>query len=609
MDTTNAQIGMPKRVLQSLGLVFGDIGTSPIYTLTVIFLITDPTKGQTIGVLSLIIWTILLLVGAQYAWLAMSLGKRGEGGTIVLCEILSSMVKSKQKIRLISLMSFIGVALFFGDGVITPAISILSAVEGLQLIPQISQIGDHTAVLLVIAGFIAIVLFSFQKKGTEKISGAFGPIMACWFLCLTFSGVVSITKAPAILNAVNPYHALYFMSHNGMTAFIVLSEVLLCATGGEALYADMGHLGRKPIINASYFVIPALIINYLGQGAFMFDHPKAKYVLFEMFYDQSYLLYVPFLILSIFATAIASQAMISGVFSIVYQGINIGIFPTLNVEYTSRHTQSQTYIGFINWILLLAVLLMMVFFQHSSRIAAAYGLAVNGTMAITGIMMVWIFYLKNWKTHMIIALIITLIDSVFLLSNIHKFSHGGYWSLVIAAFPLAVILIYDYGKKKLYQPLMFVPIDRFKKTFCRKYQDGPNINGTALFLSRDVMVISPYITRTMFKHNIIYEDNVIVSIESTNDPFGISWYFSESGTTGLRLFTIRAGYMEVVDVDQLFRKAGIMGSAIFYGFEEISSTNILIKIFALIKKLAPSFVRFHKLPAMKLHGVMTRFEL
>ena len=600
---------MPKRVLQSLGLVFGDIGTSPIYTLTVIFLITDPTKGQTIGVLSLIIWTILILVGAQYAWLAMSLGKRGEGGTIVLSEILSSLVKSKEKIRVINLLSFIGVALFFGDGVITPAISILSAVEGLHLIPQISQIGDHSAALLIIAGFIAIVLFSFQKKGTDKISGAFGPIMACWFLCLALSGIVSITKGPAILNAVNPYHALYFMTHNGMTAFIVLSEVILCATGGEALYADMGHLGRKPIINASYFVIPALIINYLGQGAFMFDHPKANYVLFEMFYDQSHLLYVPFLILSVLATAIASQAMISGVFSIVYQGINIGILPTLNVDYTSEHTQSQTYIGFINWILLLAVLLIMVFFQQSSRIAAAYGLAVNGTMTITGIMMVWIFYLKSRKPHMIIAFIITLINCVFLFSNIHKFPQGGYWSLVIAAFPLAILLLYDYGKKKLYQPFRFVPLDRFRKTFHKKHQDGPNIKGTALFLSRDVMIISPYIVRTMFKHHIIYEDNVIVSIESTNDPFGISWHFSESGTPGLRLFTLQAGYMEVVDVEQIFRKAGIVGSTIFYGFEEITSANILVKIFAVIKKLAPSFVRFHKLPAMKLHGVMTRFEL
>ena len=600
---------MPKRVLQSLGLVFGDIGTSPIYTLTVIFLITDPTRNQTIGVLSLIIWTIILLVTVQYAWLAMSLGRRGEGGTIVLCEILCSIVKSKEKIRVINILSFIGVALFFGDGVITPAISILSAVEGLQLIPQLSHMGDQTATLLIIAGVIAIVLFSFQKKGTEKISVAFGPIMACWFLTMTVSGMISILNGPGILNAFNPYHALYFMTHNGMTAFIVLSEVILCATGGEALYADMGHLGRRPIINASYLVIPALIINYLGQGAFMFDHPKAKYVLFEMFYDQSQLLYVPFLLLSVLATAIASQAMISGVFSIVYQAINTGMLPTLNVDYTSRHTQSQVYVGFINWILLLAVLLVMVFFQQSSRIAAAYGMAVTGTMTITGMMMVWIFYLKNKKAHMTIALFVTLINVVFLLSNIHKFHQGGYWSLVIAAFPLAIILIYDYGKKKLYGGLKIVLLDEFKKTFRIKYQDGPNLKGTGLFLSRDVTIISPYIVRTMFKHNVIYEDNVIVSIESTNDPFGISSNLSESGTTGLRLFTLQAGYMEVVDVDQIFQEAGITESTIFYGAEEISSTNILIKLFALIKKLVPSFVRFHKLPAMKLHGVMTRYEL
>ena len=609
MDTSSAEAGMPKRVLQSLGLVFGDIGTSPIYTLTVIFLITEPTKEQTIGVLSLIIWTIILLVGVQYAWLAMSLGKRGEGGTIVLCEILASLVKSKGKIRLISILSFVGVALFIGDGVITPAISILSAVEGLHLIPQTSHLGDHPAALLIIAGVIAIILFSFQKKGTDTISGAFGPIMACWFLCLAASGILSIAKAPGILSALNPYHALYFMSHNGMTAFIVLSEVILCATGGEALYADMGHMGRKPIINASCLVIPALIINYLGQGAFMFDHPKAKYVLFEMFYDQSSLFYVPFLILSILATAIASQAMISGVFSIVYQAINTGMLPALNVDYTSRHTQSQIYVSFINWALLLAVLLVMVFFRQSSRIAAAYGMAVTGTMAITGMMMVWIFHLKGKNIHMVTASGITLINVVFLLSNIHKFHHGGYWSLVIAAFPLIIILIWDYGNKKFFKNLEIVPLKQFGKTFSQKYQDGPNLKGCALFLTRDVMIISPYIARTMFKHNIIYEDNVIVSIESTNEPFGVSWHFSESGVKGLRLFTLQAGYMEVVDVDQQFQKAGMKASAIFYGSEEISSANVLVKLFAQIKKLAPSFVQFHKLPAMKLHGVMTRYEL
>ena len=210
---------------------------------------------------------------------------------------------------------------------------------------------------------------------------------------------------------------------------------------------------------------------------------------------------------------------------------------------------------------------------------------------------------------MAIAFIITLINIVFLLSHIQKFPHGGYWSLVIAVFPLAIILIYDYGKKRLYKALEFVPLSSFRKTFRRKYQEGSNINGTALFFSRDVTIISPYIVRTMFNNNIIYEDNVIVSIENTTDPFGISCCFSESNTKGLRLFTLRAGYMEVVDVDSILKKEGIVENTIFYGVEEISTSNIFIKIFALIKKLVPKFVQFHKLPAMKLHGVMTRYEL
>jgi len=248
-----------RSIVQSLGLVFGDIGTSPIYTLTVIFLLTKPTADNVIGVLSLIVWTLILLVTVQYAWLAMSLGNRGEGGTIVLREILAPLLRSGRQVIFITLLSFVGISLIIGDGVITPAISILSAVEGIQLIPGLEA--TPQAILIAIAGLIAIALFTVQKKGTEKVAGAFGPIMVIWFASLTLAGLGAIMSVPSVVKAVSPYYAVDFLVENGITGFFVLSEVILCATGGEALYADMGHLGRAPIVRAWSFVFFALLIN------------------------------------------------------------------------------------------------------------------------------------------------------------------------------------------------------------------------------------------------------------------------------------------------------------------------------------------------------------
>ena len=288
-----------KGIIKSLGLVFGDIGTSPIYTLTVIFLLPTivRTEDSVIGVLSLIVWTLVILVTVQYAWLAMSLGKRGEGGTIVLRELLVPLLKSGRQAAVVTMLSFIGISLIIGDGVITPAISILSAVEGMLLITGFE--GTNQTSLVVIAGAIAILLFSFQKKGTERVAKAFGPLMIIWFAALTVSGVASIYHMPSVVKAVNPYYAFKFMAHNGIAGFFVLSEVILCATGGEALYADMGHLGREPIVRAWNFVFVALVLNYLGQGAFLIGHPEARNVLFEMVYHQAQVLYIPFLLLSI----------------------------------------------------------------------------------------------------------------------------------------------------------------------------------------------------------------------------------------------------------------------------------------------------------------------
>ncbi len=601
------KVSPSKGTIKSLGLVFGDIGTSPIYTLTVIILLTKPTLENVIGVLSLIVWTLIILVTMEYAWLAMSLGKRGEGGTIVLREILVPLLKSTRQVALVTLLSFIGISLLIGDGVITPAISILSAVEGMLLIPGYEKTSQ--SVLVVIASLIAIGLFSIQKKGTERVAGAFGPLMLVWFLALTVSGIASIVEAPAVIRAVNPYHAITFLVKNGISGFFVLSEVILCATGGEALYADMGHLGREPIARAWKFVFVALVLNYLGQGAFVIQHPDAKNVLFEMVFHQARLLYVPFLILSIIATIIASQAMISGMFSIVYQGIATRILPMFKVDYTSEVRHSQIYIGFVNWFLLFCVLYIIKEFRESSKLAAAYGFAVTGTMTLTGIFMTWIFLIRRKYGHAAASLAVFIVSITYFISNTYKIPHGGYWSIIIAAIPFSIIMLYRSGQRKLYNALQPLPLEVFLLSYNQIYRQANKISGTALYFAKDSREIPPYIIHTMFKNNIIYEDNIIVSIVKRDDPFGVTGYFKEDLAPGLRSFEIQTGYMEVPDVEEILREAGIQEKTIFYGVEDILPSNIIWQIFSLIKRLTPNIVQFYKLPYNKLHGVVTRIEL
>jgi KUP system potassium uptake protein len=594
-------------IVKSFGLVFGNIGTSPIYTLTVILLFIEPTEANIIGVLSLIFWSLIILVHVEYAWLAMSLGEKGEGGTIVLKELLVSLLRSRKQIAFVTVLSFIGISLFLGDGVITPAISLLSAVEGTLLIPGFEN--TRQEILILVASVIAIILFFFQKRGTEKVAGAFGPLMLLWFLSLALSGTVSILNFPSVIKAVNPLHAIQFLWEHGIAGFFVLSEVVLCATGGEALYADMGHLGRKPIVNAWYFVFAALLLNYFGQGAFILQHPEAKNVLFEMIFHQARTLYVPFLLLSVFATVIASQSMISGTFSIFYQGITTRVVPILRIDYTSAELRSQIYIGFVNWFLLACVLFVMFEFRESQRLAAAYGFAVTGTMTFTGTMMAWIFYLRGKLMIAFISLLVTLVDLIFFLSNSYKIPHGGYWSLIIASIPFLIIMTYTSGQKKLYKLLKPIDLDVFLERYRLIYKSTNKIKGTALFFLREKEKIPPYIVRTMFNNNIIYEDNILVSIVRSDEPFGVKGHFMDELAPGLRTFEIYQGYMEIIDVEEILREAGIDEKAIFYGLEDVIAQNPFWKLFSLIKRLSPAFVQFYKLPAHKLHGVVTRIEM
>ena len=594
-------------IVKALGLVFGDIGTSPIYTLTIVFAMTKPTLANVYGILSLVFWTMTILVTVEYAWLAMALGRKGQGGEIVLREILIKMLKQGRLLAFAGFLSFLGVSLLLGDGVITPAISILSAVEGLLLIPALA--GTKQAVLVLIAALIAFTLFFFQHRGTDKVAKIFGPIMLLYFGSLLVSGLVSIAGMPGIIKAISPHYAFEFFSNNGFAGYIVLSEVILCATGGEALYADMGHLGRKPIVRAWYFVFFALYLNYLGQGAFILETGQTKNVLFAMVNHQVPLLYIPFLILTIMATIIASQAIISGVFSIVYQGITTRLMPLMKVDYTSTHIQSQIYIGAINWILMVAVIFVMFFFQKSENLAAAYGMAVTGSMTITAIMMAMVYShtMKKWKVPIVV--VVGVLDLIYFTSTFSKIPHGAYWSIVLAAVPFITIMIWTKGQKALYRALKPLDLETFMISYQQIYGKGKNIPGTGLFFVRGLDVIPPYLVHCVIRSNIIYERNVLISIVRTDEPFGVESVHTPAMGPGLEGFEIQAGYMQVIDIEKIIREHGIQEKVIFYGIEDIATANPVWKLFSVIKRLTPNFVQFNKLPAAKLQGVVTRVEM
>ena len=592
--------------IKAMGLVFGDIGTSPIYTLTVIFTLTSPTIQNVMGVLSLIFWALIVLVTVEYSWLAMSLSTKGEGGIIVLKEILSSKVKKGRRSLFAVYLGYLGVSLLMGDGVITPAISILSAVEGLKLFPGLGNISLETILLITCA--ITIILFAFQHKGSDKVSSSFGPIMILWFLALFTSGMFYIFKIPSVLMAVSPHYAIDFMLHNGLPGFFILSEVILCATGGEALYADMGHLGAIPIRQAWYLVFVALVINYFGQGAYLQLYGKSEFILFEMVHKVSDILYILFIILALFATIIASQAMISAVMSLVYQGITTRIFPLMKIKYTSTHLKSQIYIGAVNWMLLVAVIIMIFLFKKSENLAAAYGLAVTATMTISAIFMIWIFKVSNIKIKFYAAIFVLIIDLLFLLAVFTKIPHGGYWSLIIASIPFFVIMLWTVGNKNLQIAFRSLSIDTFLESYNQIYSLGNNIKGTALFLTKNLERVPPYVVHCMLRTSIMYEENIFISISTSDYPYGIDVTKVEEIAPGLKGLIISCGYMEYLDIPGVLKNAGINEKVIFYGIEEISARRPFLRLYAFLKKITPHFVAFYKLNYRKLHGVVTRIE-
>lgn len=509
--------GLAVTSLAALGVVFGDIGTSPLYAFREAFHVAnlEPTEQGVLGVLSLIFWALVLIVSIKYLIFVMRADNDGEGGILALTSlIMGDAAKTKRRALLIGIGLF-GTALLYGDGMITPAISVLSAVEGLEV--TFPGVGPW---VLVIACLILIVLFANQHRGTAVLGALFGPIMIVWFGVLAFLGIVQIIKEPGVLAAINPLVALRLVTQEPRFAFLALGGVFLVATGSEALYADMGHFGTKPIRVAWFgLVFPALVLNYFGQGALLINNPEAIENPFYALAPSWAVL--PLVILATMATVIASQALISGVYSLTSQAIQLGYLPRQRIDHTSPHHPGQIYVSTINWVLMIAAVGLVVTFQTSSALAAAYGVGVATDMVITAILIAVVMKERwKWSTPVVAAVIASflVVDLTFFGANITKIPAGGWFPLVIGVVGFVIMATWKRGRELMAARLSNAefPVERFIQSIVET--DQQRASGTGVYLYSRAGATPPTLITNLRHHEVLHEKIVLVSIETSGHP-------------------------------------------------------------------------------------------
>ena len=503
--------------LGSIGVVFGDIGTSPLYAFREA--VTHAAEGQPVsriivlGVLSLILWSLFIVVTAKYVLLLLRADNNGEGGTLSLMA-LGQRALGRRSLPLLAL-GVVGASMFIGDSMITPAISVLSAVEGLKLV---TPAFEHYVVPLTI--FILVVLFSVQSSGTARVASLFGPVMVVWFATLTILGLIHISDDPTVLYAINPWYAIQFMLSHGTIGLVTMGLVFLAVTGGEALYADLGHFGRKPIqIGWFYFVMPALLINYFGQGALVLSDPAAIQNPFYRLVPE--ILLLPMVVLATAATVIASQAVITGAFSLIRQAVQLGLLPRFEVRYTSETHAGQIYLPRVNRLLLIGVVLLVLLFRTSSGLASAYGIAVSTTMVVDGIMgFVVIWKLWNWRAATAAAVILPLVvvDMSFFAANLLKLLDGAWVPLLFGVAVAVMIWTWRRGAAILTAKTrrIEVPLADLIKSLEKR---PPHIvKGTAVFLTSDPSFVPTALMHNLKHNKVLHEHNVILTIETAQTP-------------------------------------------------------------------------------------------
>jgi KUP system potassium uptake protein len=617
--------GLGLLTLGAIGVVYGDIGTSPLYALRECFHGIHgvaATPDNVLGVLSLIFWSLTLIISIKYILFVMRADNNGEGGILALLALVAQSPGAKRKSRaMLVALGLFGAALLYGDGMITPAISVLGAVEGLEVATHIFEPYIVPITLVILVG-----LFMIQSHGTARVGLLFGPVMVVWFVTIATLGLSWVGREPRVLTAFNPLHALTFFRANGWHGFVVLGAVFLVVTGGEALYADMGHFGRKPIRLAWFtLVLPALFLNYLGQGAMILIDPVTASSPFYLMAPR-WALY-PLVVLAMMAAIIASQALISGAFSLTRQAIQLGYSPRLDIQYTSSQHQGQIYIPQVNWGLMFATLGLVLGFRTSSALAAAYGMAVTLTMLITT-MLAYLVARGSWGVPRVVAgslaIFFLVIEFAFFGANLTKIAHGGWFPLVIGAIVYTGLSTWKRGRALLAERMRerLYPFDRFLQDI--EAFPPQRVTGTAIFMTSNLQGTPPTLLHNL-QHNKVLHDRVILLTVVTNDvPHVVPDDRARAEPLGHGFYrlTLRYGFMEEPDVPDALREASARGFPIdlaettfFLGVETLLATRRpglplwRERLFVLMARNAVRANAFFKIPPERVVELGMQVEL
>ncbi len=610
---------MAALALGALGVVYGDIGTSPLYAMRECFLQIAPTHEHVLGIVSLFFWSLTLVVVIKYLSFVLRADNHGEGGILALLALAQPHATDKRIRKILLFVGLIGSALLFADGIITPAISVLSAVEGLEVATP-----SATSLVTPIAIGILIGLFVVQRRGTGEIGAFFGPAVLVWCVSIGAVGLPWIIRQPEILSALNPLHALGVLSE-GKTGYLVLGAVVLCVTGGEALYADLGHFGRQPIRLAWYFaVMPALLLSYFGQGAYLLAQNKAE--IGNLFYEMvpQSLLY-PMVGVATVATVVASQALITGVFTMVHQSVQLGYLPRVTVVHTSTDIENRIYIPQANTILMVSCVALVLGFHSSSALASAYGIAVTGTMSLTSVLFFAAMY-KKWGTFptACVSLGFLVIDLAFLGANLSKVASGGWVPLAVAVFLVAVMTSWQRGTEVVSERIraLGVPFDDFITHLQRRHI--ARVPGTAVFLTREALAAPPMLVHYV-DHSLALQEHVVlltVSIEHVprvNEHARIE--IEDAGHGFLRVRS-RYGFMESPDLGHVLsvcQQRGLPGSiedaTFFVGHSTVLTTGQARmagwrkSLFELLNRNARPASTHYQLPSTRVVEIGVRIEI
>lgn len=549
----------------AIGIVFGDIGTSPLYAFRETFAGPHPLPldvDHILGVVSLIFWSMTLVVSIQYVTILMRADNKGQGGSLALVALISSKIGKTKYGWMTVLLGVFATSLFYGDSMITPAISVLSAVEGLTVV-------DHRLdpFVIPIAVVLLVLLFMLQKRGTAKVGALFAPVMIIYFTVIASLGVMQIFNTPEILFALNPWYAVKFFITDGWLAFLALGSVVLAVTGSEALYSDMGHFGRGPMRLSWFgFVMPCLLLNYFGQGAMIIglDAASAAEAIQNPFFFLAAEAYrLPLVILATFATFIASQAVISGAFSITHQAMQMGFIPRLSIRHTSETEGGQIYIPIVNWALMIAVLVLVFTFQNSSNLASAYGIAVTGAVTIDTLLMavllVGVWKWKWWYAAPVVILFIV-VDGAYFAANLTKVPDGGWFPLLIGAIAFTLLTTWARGRKLMRERMSEValPMEIFAKS---AKNSATRVSGTAIFMASAKGGVPSALLHNLKHNKVLHERVVILTIEIAEipyvDPDGRCEYYDLG--EGFFRAVLHYGFMEATDVPEGLKGMGVCG--------------------------------------------------